>query len=107
MENSVKARGSGMVEPQFTHAMIVQGGGEYKAMCAGCHGSRGAKAEEWNQGMLPQPPHLTEAAAEWRPCAIFWMLKHGIKMSAMLAFGDPHDDDTLWGSPPSPSSRPA
>ncbi len=42
------------------------------------------------------PPHLTEAATEWRPREVFWMVKHGIKMSAMPAFGPTHGDDTLW-----------
>ena len=96
MENSVKARASGIAEPRFTQAMIVRGGGEYKAMCAQCHGGPGVEAAEWTKGLLPQPPHLTHAASEWRSREIFWMLKHGIKMSAMPAFGGTHDDGTLW-----------
>ncbi len=96
MENSVKAHASGIAEPRFTPAMIVEGGGEYKAMCAQCHGGPGAEPAEWSQGMLPMPPRLTEHAAEWQPREIFWMVKHGIKMSAMPAFGGTHDDRTLW-----------
>ena len=96
MENSIKGRAAGMAEPQFTQAMIVKGGGEYKAMCAQCHGGPGVERAEWATGLLPMPPHLTEAAAEWRPREIFWILKHGIKMSAMPAFGPTHDDQTLW-----------
>jgi len=96
MENSVKARASGIAEPQFTQAMIVKGGGEYKAMCSQCHGAPGVERSEWATGLLPMPPHLTEAASEWRPREVFWILKHGIKMSAMPALGPTHDESTLW-----------
>ena len=97
MQKSVKARAAGIAEPaSFTPAMILAGGREYKAMCAQCHGGPGAEAAEWTKGMLPQPPHLTHAASEWRAREVFWMLKHGIKMSAMPAFGGTHDDATLW-----------
>ena len=96
MENSVKGRAAGIAEPKFTPAMIAQGGAEYKAMCAQCHGGPGAEPAEWATGMLPKPPSLVEHVGEWRPREVFWMLKHGIKMSAMPAFGPTHDDKTLW-----------
>lgn len=96
MENSVKARAADIAEPRFTQVMIAQGGGEYKAMCVQCHGGPGVERAEWATGLLPLPPQLTEAASEWRPREIFWMLKNGIKMSAMPAFGPTHDDGTLW-----------
>jgi len=46
--------------------------------------------------MRPQPPDLSEAAAEWTPQEIFWIVKHGVKMTGMPAFGPSHGDDTLW-----------
>lgn len=46
--------------------------------------------------MRPRPPHLTEAAAHWEPKEIFWLVKHGAKMTGMPAFGPTHDDKTLW-----------
>ena len=97
MENSVKSRAGEMAEPPvFTPAMVAAGAGEYKAMCSQCHGGPGAAPAEWTKGMLPAPPDLTKAAAGWQPREIFWMLRHGIKMSAMPAFGGTHDDKTLW-----------
>lgn len=30
------------------------------------------------------------------PKAAFWVIKHGIKMSAMPAWGPTHDDATIW-----------
>jgi mono/diheme cytochrome c family protein len=97
MDNSVKARAAGIAPPAlFTPAMVIAGGGEYKSMCQGCHGGPGVKPDEWAGGMLPTPPDLTKAASDWKPNEIFWILKHGIKMSAMPAFGPTHDDSKLW-----------
>lgn len=46
--------------------------------------------------MWPRSPQLAEAAAEWEPEEIFWLVKHGVKMSGMQAFGPTHDDRGLW-----------
>lgn len=95
MHNSVKSRAAEIAEPRFNPAMIAAGAGEYKAMCQHCHGGPGVRAEEWSQGMLPNPPRLTVHAADWRPREVFWILQHGIQMSGMPSFRD-HDDATLW-----------
>lgn len=46
--------------------------------------------------MKPRPPHLSEAAAHWRPQELFWLVKHGVKMSGMPAFGPTHADQEIW-----------
>jgi len=33
---------------------------------------------------------------EWGANEVFWIAKHGIKMSGMPSFGRTHDDETLW-----------
>lgn len=80
----------------FTDAMVAEGGGSYKAMCEHCHGGPGAEPASWSRGMRPQPPHLTEAAANWKPSEIFWLVKHGARMTGMPAFGPTHADKDLW-----------
>lgn len=96
MENSVKARAAHIAEPRFTPEMVRAGAAEYKAMCEHCHAGPGVEREEWAQGMLPRPPHLTQAAANWRPREVLWIVKHGIKMSGMPSFGETHPDQALW-----------
>lgn len=96
MENAVKDEAAEIQAPQITNAMIEEGAAEYKAMCQHCHAGPGVEHAEWSEGILPQPPHLVEAAAEWEPNEVFWLVKHGLKMTAMPAFGSTHDDDTLW-----------
>ena len=46
--------------------------------------------------MVPDPPDLAHAAEEWSTAEIFWIVKHGIKMSGMPPFGDGHEDRTIW-----------
>ncbi|WP_305095700.1 c-type cytochrome [Croceibacterium aestuarii] len=95
-ENSVKSHAGDIAPPQFSAAMIDAGAPEYKAMCARCHGGVGESREDWAEGMLPKPPALARAADEWSHAEIFWLVKHGAKMTAMPAFGDSHDDQTIW-----------
>ena len=94
--NSVQGRADDLAVPRFTPAMIAAGAGEYKKMCEHCHGGVGTDAAEWSMGMLPNPPALAGAAKQWEPQEIFWMVKHGIKMTGMPAFRDLHDDEVLW-----------
>jgi mono/diheme cytochrome c family protein len=94
--NSIEARSADIVPPDsFTQAM-AQGASEYKAMCQHCHGGPGVERDEWARGLRPHPPHLTETAEQWRPREVFWLVKHGARMTGMPAFGPTHDDRTLW-----------
>jgi len=74
--------------------LILKGAGQYAAMCAGCHLAPGVGKSELRAGMYPQPPDLTRVHID--PQVAFWAIKHGIKMSAMPAWGASHDDAKIW-----------
>jgi mono/diheme cytochrome c family protein len=76
--------------------LILKGAGQYAAMCAGCHLRPGLQDSELRKGMYPQPPNLSKVHVD--PQEAFWVIKHGIKMSAMPAWGldGSHDDETIW-----------
>lgn len=82
--------------PQFTKAMLEAGAGEYKSMCQQCHGGPGVTRADWAKGLVPQPPDLSSAATKWDPGEVHWIVKNGIKMTAMPAFGETHDSETIW-----------
>jgi mono/diheme cytochrome c family protein len=65
-------------------------------MCEHCHAGPGVERAAWAAGMRPRPPHLTEKAAGWSPQEVFWIVKHGVRMTGMPAFGPSHDERTLW-----------
>lgn len=95
--NSVEHRATDLVPPDGPlPELIAQGARSYKEMCQHCHAGPGVEREEWASGMRPRPPHLTEAAAEWELPEVFWLVRHGVKMSGMPAFGPTHDDRTIW-----------
>ena len=97
MSNSVAARADELEVPEeFSEAQVEAGAEHYKAMCEHCHAGPGVKRAEWATGLLPQPPHLVEEAAHWQPNEVFWLVKHGVRMSAMPAFGETHEDAELW-----------
>ena len=97
MRNSVSVRASDIEVPsRFTPEQVAAGARQYKSMCEHCHAGPGVQKQEWAKGMLPQPPHLVEAVTEWEPNEVFWLAKHGVRMSAMPAFGGTHEDTALW-----------
>jgi mono/diheme cytochrome c family protein len=75
-------------------ALILKGAGHYAAMCVGCHLAPGIEKSEIRPGLYPRPPNL--AQVHIAPTVAFWAIKHGIKMSAMPAWGASHDDPTIW-----------
>lgn len=95
--NAVRARADGLEPPPNTPEALETGAAAYKAMCQHCHGGPGVERADWASGMRPRPPHLTDAASRWETAEVFWLAKHGVKMTGMPSFGATHDDNTLWG----------
>ena len=70
----------------------------YHEMCRLCHGAPGQEEEEFARGLYPKPPDLaSKDVQEMSDAEAFWILKNGIKMTGMPAFGPTHNDDDLWG----------
>ena len=44
----------------------------------------------------PRPPDLAKTAQDWSTGELFWIVKHGVKMTGMPAFGPTHSDERLW-----------
>ncbi len=94
-DRSVKTHARNIVVPKLDdEKLILKGAGQYAAMCTGCHLIPGKKDSEIRHGLYPLPPDLTQVRMD--PNEAFWVIKHGIKMSAMPAWGGNHDDATIW-----------
>ncbi len=94
-DRSVKRHSESLQTPDLTdEALVLKGAGQYAAMCTACHLAPGHKTSELRPGLYPLPPDLTRVRVD--PRAAFWAIKHGIKMSAMPAWGGSHDDATIW-----------
>lgn len=92
---TVRARGitppSDLASPQ----RIAVGAGLYTEMCSGCHLGPGVEKSEMSQGLYPQAPELAKTQ-DLSAAQQFWIIKHGVKLSAMPAWGKTHPDPLIW-----------
>jgi len=96
-QRSVATRAAAMDPPAaFSDDQIRQGFAHYQAMCVICHGAPGIERSELARGLLPEAPPLDEVATEWSAAEMFWVVKHGIRMTGMPAWGPTHSDEQLW-----------
>jgi len=94
---SVQRRAADIDVPELSDDTLkLAGANDFKAMCAGCHGAPGQEPQALGRGLNPAPPDLAESATRMTPAELFWVTKHGIRMTGMPAWGATHDDDALW-----------
>ena len=95
-ERSIETRASEIkVPPLGESKMIAEGAEHYAAMCTGCHLAPGMRENEMRPGLNPKPPILASLPPQ-DPREQFWIIKHGLKMTAMPAWGRTHSDEEIW-----------
>jgi len=95
-EQSIESRASGVRAPSLNNPkMIAEGAEHYAAMCTGCHLAPGMRENEMRPGLNPKPPVLAELPPA-DPREQFWIIDHGIKMTAMPAWGKSHSEEEIW-----------
>jgi mono/diheme cytochrome c family protein len=96
---SIKTQAASIVVPPGLGdlAKILIGVEHYAAHCAVCHGAPGVPKGDIGRGLYPPPPDLAKTAPLYSPGQLFWILKHGIKMTGMPAWSD-HSDEELWST---------
>jgi cytochrome c len=80
----------------MTVANVEAGARLYRSTCTACHGAPGQTLSPIGQGILPMAPELLSATRRNNPQMMFWVIKNGVKMTAMPAFGKTQDDQTIW-----------
>lgn len=105
-ESSIEARSNDLKVPAFLDdaEILLKGAEHYDAMCTICHLAPGLEPTELSKGLYPQAPvfHQREPIVDQtqkleHARAYFWVIKNGLKMTAMPAWGLSHDDDSIWG----------
>ena len=96
-QRSVAARARDIVVPNDLDDTnrISRGAGQYAEMCSGCHLAPGMKRTEISRGLYPRAPELRRKT-DLTPAEQFWIVKHGVKMTGMPAWGVTHEDELLW-----------
>lgn len=99
-ENAIERRAEDVVPPPKSvlsdPKTLRAGFMHYDEMCVVCHGAPGVEPGEAREGLNPKPPLLAEVADEIPAREMFWVIKHGIKMTGMPAWGPTHDDGKIW-----------
>ena len=103
-ESSIEARARNLEVPALDgEERLIKGAVHYDAMCPICHLAPGLKPTELSAGLYPQPPVFHQrqpvidpAEKQARARQYFWVIKNGLKMTAMPAWGLSHDDDSIW-----------
>ncbi|MDO8267428.1 MAG: cytochrome c [Moraxellaceae bacterium] len=98
-ERSIAEHARNILPPPLDDPKLISGGAaHYSAMCTGCHLAPGMKNTEIRAGLYPTPPNFSEDRyLNSNSAQQFWIIKHGIKMTAMPAWGATHDDESIWG----------
>jgi mono/diheme cytochrome c family protein len=95
-ERSIAVRARAIDVPSLADPdRIAVGAARYAALCAGCHLAPGMMRSDLRAGLYPHPPNLSQEEMRDAQRA-FWTIKHGIKMSAMPAWGKTLDDAAIW-----------
>jgi mono/diheme cytochrome c family protein len=96
--SSVTRQMSGVqVPPNFDAVEAVQSGARfYSENCVICHGAPGQQITAIAFGMNPAPPDILAARRRNDPAGVFWIVKNGVKMTGMPAFGKTQSDTQIW-----------
>ena len=77
-------------------AAIATGLDHYRENCVICHGAPDVAGAELSKGINPPAPLLGKEGDDTPDGELFWVIKHGIRMTAMPAFGPTHTDEEIW-----------
>lgn len=97
MRRSIATHSLGLKAPRLDDPdLVLRGAGAYETGCRPCHGSPDIPYPRVAQWMLPPPPYLPPEIPEWRPRELFYIVKHGVKLTGMPAWPAQQRDDEVW-----------
>ena len=87
MRNAVRTHAALTVaEPAIDPTGLMSAAGQYATACSFCHGAPGEPLPPIMQSATPPPPALMQTAQQWSDRQLFWIIKHGVKFTAMPAW---------------------
>lgn len=93
---SVRRSAAALQTPPADHVddAVIEGGRLYLNGCAGCHGTPGKPGEDLSS--YPRVPQLPQVGTAYSQPEMHWIIKHGIRNTAMSAYGPFYSDKQLW-----------
>jgi len=97
MKQSVRNHAREIKAPRLGGAQQLRLGARvYRDKCLQCHGGPGVAQSTIGMSMQPIPGPLVDATQRWDPNELYWVTRHGIKMSGMPAWEYHLSEDELW-----------
>src|SRR5690606_28039167 len=76
--------------------LLALGAAHFEGGCTPCHSRPGDPANAIAAAMLPPPPPLGTVVGSMDAKALFWIVKRGLKYTAMPAWPAQKRDDEVW-----------
>lgn len=93
---SIATHANGLTVPALNDpSMIRRGARSYEALCSACHLAPGQPDSAIRLGLQPAARDLSHGAPP-PPAQAYWAIRHGIKFTAMPAWGASLDSAKLW-----------
>lgn len=91
------SRKSAPREPGSSPARIEHGDKLFGTECAACHGLDGHSPTDAGRWMYPRAANLTSQDVQhYSDSELFWVVKNGVRLSGMPAFGPVESDENIW-----------
>ena len=74
----------------------IMGATLYRQLCSRCHGLTDRSVNTYGRSFYPPAPNLPLNGTTFSEGEIFWIVKHGIRNTAMPAWGSLLTDEEIW-----------
>lgn len=96
MRSSVRRHALGLQAPPVEAAMLVKGARCFDMHCVQCHGAPGTSPQAVGKALLPNAKSLVQSAHDWPLEHIYWITRHGVRMTGMPSWELRMGERELW-----------
>jgi mono/diheme cytochrome c family protein len=75
---------------------LIEGATLYRQMCSACHSLSRESDNSFGASFYPPAPNLPLRGTSYSDTEMFWIVKHGIRNTAMPAWRKLLSDDEIW-----------
>ena len=91
------SRGEIPPPPTDMKSSLIEGDKLFGSNCSECHGNSGRKTTDAGRWMYPRAADLGSADVQaYSDRELFWIVRNGIRLSGMPAFGRVESDEHIW-----------